>query len=151
MKTLISISRTIDAPSSTVFRHATNVETWAEVVPAIERIEMLTPGPVEVGTRFRETRKMMGREASEEMEFLVLDEPHRYVLGAESHGCRYRTEFVLTPDGDGTKLTMNFGAEPLTFFAKIMSFLMKPFTKKMAEMCGKDLDAIAAHIESGRA
>jgi carbon monoxide dehydrogenase subunit G len=151
MKSVISISRTIQAPASTVFQHATNVEKWAEVVPAIQRIEMLTPGPVQVGTRFRETRTMMGREATEEMEFLVLDEPNRYVLGAESHGSRYRTEFVLTPDGDGTKLTMSFGAEPLTFLAKIMSVLMKPFVGKMAEMCGKDLDAIKAHIESSAA
>jgi carbon monoxide dehydrogenase subunit G len=147
-KTSISIERTIDAPPERVFEHATNVEKWAEIVPAIDRIEMLTPGPVQVGTRFRETRTLFGKEATEEMEFLVLDAPHRYLLGAESHGSRYRTEFRLDPVDGGTKLTMTFNGEPLTFFAKVMSVLMKPFIKKMIEMCGEDLDAIKAHVEA---
>lgn len=144
----ISIDRTIDASPERVFAHATNVDAWADIVPAIQKIEMLTPGPVQVGTRFRETRIMMGREATEEMEFLVLDSPTQYVLGAESHGCRYRTTFSLTPVGDSTKLTMNFASEPLTFGAKVMTFMMKPFLKKLLSLCAKDLDAIKAHIES---
>lgn len=148
MGSSLTVSRTIAAPPSKVFAHATNVEKWAEIVPAIESVEMLTPGPVRVGTRFRETRTLMGREATEEMEFLVLDPPNTYVLVAESHGSRYRTEFVFTPEGDGTKLTMVFGAEPLTVFAKVVSVLLKPFMKKFAEMCGKDLDAIKAHSEA---
>ena len=145
----ISIDRLIDASPERVFAHATNVEAWAEIVPAITKIELLTPGPVQVGTRFRETRIMMGREATEEMEFLVLDSPTQYVLGAESHGSRYRTTLNLTPVGESTKLTMTFAAEPLTFMAKAMSFLMKPFMKKLLNLCAKDLDAIKAHIESG--
>lgn len=148
MGSSITVSRIIDAPPSTVFAHATNVENWAEIVPAIDQVEMLTPGPVQVGTRFRETRTLMGRQATEEMEFLELDVPNKYVLGAQSHGCRYRTEFVLTPEGGGTKLTMVFHAEALTFMAKVMTVLMKPFMKKLADVCGKDLDAIKAHIEA---
>lgn len=147
----ISIDRVINASPERVFAHATNVESWAEIVPAIDKVELLTPGPIQVGSRFRETRTMMGREATEEMEFLVLDSPNEYVLGAESHGCRYRTSFTLTPEGEATRLTMTFQSEPLTRFAKVMSFMMKPFMKKLLDLCAKDLDAIKAHIESGAA
>ena len=146
-KTRLTIDRTIAAPPEAVFEHATNVEQWPEIVPAIVKTELLTPGPVQVGTRFRETRVMFGKEASEEMEFLVLDPPKRYLLGAESHGSRYRTEFTLEPVDGGTKLTMTFRGEPLTFFAKVMTFMMKPFMGKMLDMCAKDLDAIKAHLE----
>ena len=90
---------------------------------------------------------MFGRAATEEMEFLEMDEPNRYLLGAESHGCRYRTEYVFEPVAEGTRLTMTFNAEPLTFLAKIMTVLMKPMLKKMIQMCGKDLDALKAHVE----
>jgi len=48
-------------------------------------------------------------------EFLELERPKAYVLGAESHGCRYRTEFRLLPNGDGTRLRMVFHATHLTF------------------------------------
>jgi carbon monoxide dehydrogenase subunit G len=139
----------IDASPERVFAHATAVESWPDVVPAIDKVELLTPGPIQVGTRFRETRTMMGRPATEEMEFLVLDAPHQYVLGAESHGCRYRTTFALTPEGESTRLTMTFQSEPLTKTAKVMSFLMKPFMKKLLNLCAKDLEAIKAHVESG--
>ncbi|MEM9380976.1 MAG: SRPBCC family protein [Planctomycetota bacterium] len=147
----IVVERTISATPQQIFPITTNVEKWAEIVPAIDRIEMLTPGPVAVGTTFRETRTMMGREATEEMTFLELEAPTKYVLGAESHGCRYRTEFELIPVDDGTTLRMTFGGTPLTTLAKVMAFLMKPMAKKLAEMCGRDLDAIKAHVEAAHA
>lgn len=146
----VTVSRTIQASAEEVFDASTDIHSWAEVVPAITQIEPLTEGPVGVGTRFRETRVMWGREATEEMEFLEFERPGRYVLGAESHGCRYRTTFTLTPDGSGTKLEMNFDGEPLTFGAKVMTFLMKPMMKKMGDMCAKDLEAIRDHLESNR-
>lgn len=147
MATSVQVERTIAASPATVFAAASDVNTWVEVVPAITKIELLTDGPVGVGTRFRETRKMFGKEATEEMEFLEYESPERYVLGAESHGCRYRTEFRFEPVPEGTRLVMDFGAEPLTTGAKVMAFLMKPMMRKMADMCAKDLDAIKAKVE----
>lgn len=144
----ITVSRTIQAPAEAVFDTTTNIHAWADIVPAIDKIEPLTDGPAALGTRFRETRIMFGREATEEMEFLEWERPNRYVLGAESHGCRYRTTFTLTPDQGGTKLEMHFAGEPQTFMAKIMTVLMKPMMKKMGDMCAKDLDAMKAHIEA---
>ncbi len=91
---------------------------------------------------------MFGRPATEEMEFLEMDEPRKYVLGAQSHGSRYRTEYEFEPVEEGTRITMTFNAVPLTFLAKVMSVLMKPMMKKMGEMCGRDLDALKAHVEA---
>lgn len=145
----ITVERTIAASPQRVFEASTDVRRWAEIVPAILRVEVLTDGPVGKGTRFRETRKMFGKEATEEMEFLVFDPPKGYVLGAQSHGCRYRTSFDVLPTAQGTRLVMRFEAEPLTLGAKVMAFLMKPMMRKMADMCGKDLDAIKAHLELG--
>ncbi|MEX1023606.1 MAG: SRPBCC family protein [Planctomycetota bacterium] len=144
----ILIERTIAAPPEAVFAVSTDVPSWPEIVPAIDKTELLTPGPVGLGTRFRETRTMFGREATEEMEFLEFEPSTRYVLGAMSHGCRYRTTFRLTPVEGGTRLSMEFGAEPLTFFAKVMSVAMAPMRKKIGEMCGRDLDAMKAHLEA---
>ena len=143
-----TIERVIHASPETVFDTATNVHEWQAIVPAIEKLEVLTPGPVGVGTRFRETRRMFKREATEEMEFVEFERGKRYALLAESHGARYETTFTLTPEGDSTRLSMLFDATPLTRMAKVMTFLTRPLMGKMAEMCGKDLDAIKAHIEA---
>jgi uncharacterized protein YndB with AHSA1/START domain len=145
----VVVERTIAAPPERVFAVASDIHRWAQIVPAIERVEVLTPGPMAAGTRFRETRRMMGREATEEMTVTAFDPPRGYVLGAESHGCRYRTELRFEPAGAGTRMVFDFGAEPLAFGARVMMFLMKPMMKKAAQMCAKDLDAIAAHAERG--
>lgn len=143
----IVVERTIAAPPERVFAAATDIHRWPEIVPAIEKVEVLTPGPMGVGTRFRETRRMMGREGTEEMTVTSFDPPRGYVLGAQSHGCRYRTELRFEPAGAGTRMVFDFSAEALTFGAKVMMFLMKPMMKKAAQMCAKDLDAIAAHVQ----
>lgn len=145
--TKIVVERTIAAPPERVFAAATDVHHFADIVPAIEKVEVLTPGPMRVGTRFRETRRLMGRSATEEMTVTAFDPPRGYVVGAESHGCRYRTEFRFEPQGSGTRMVMDFGAEPLTFTAKVLSVLMKPMIKKMMDLCAQDLEAIKAHVE----
>ena len=143
----ISTDRLIHASPEAVFDVASNVELWAELDNPIIKVELLTPPPVGLGTRFRETRLMFKKEATEEMEFLEWERPTHYKLGAESHGSRYVTTFTLTSEGDSTRLTMHFDATPLTFMAKVMSVMMKPMMKMMINMCGKDLEAIKAHVE----
>lgn len=146
----ITVQESIAARPEEVFAASSNIPAWAEVIPAITKIEMLTDGPIGVGTRFIETRTMFGREASETMEVIEFEPPSHYVLSAESHGCRYRTEIRFEPDGDATRMSFHFNAEPLTLFAKIMSFVMKPMMKKMIQLCAKDLQALKEHIESQR-
>ncbi|HVS17875.1 MAG TPA: SRPBCC family protein [Planctomycetota bacterium] len=143
----VTVERTVAAPPERVFAASIDVPRWPEIVPAIQKVELLSSGPVGVGTRFRETRLFFGREATETMEVLEFEPPRRYLLGAESHGSRYRTEFRFEPEGAGTRVVFTFRAEPLTFGAKVMGVLMKPMLKKMVAMCAADLDALKAHVE----
>ncbi len=143
------LTEMIEKPEDTVFAGLSNFSRAADMVSGITKIEMLTDGPVGVGTRFRETRIMFGKEATEEMEVTAFEAPRRYVLGCESHGSRYASEFLLTPKGQGTEVQMSFEATPLTFFAKIMSVLMRPMIKTMAKHCTQDLKDMKAYLEGG--
>ncbi len=146
----VTIREQIAAPPEQVFAVASDFANVPKAIKGIVRVEMLTSGPVGVGTRFRETRKMFGKEASEEMTVAELEPPRRYVLVAESHGSRYRSELCFEPAGAGTEVVMNFRGEPLTFFAKVMSVLMKPMMKSIAKLCAQDLADLKQSIE-GRA
>ena len=146
----ITVERFIAAPPATVFASAADVHHWALVVPAITRTEVLTSGPVGKGTRFRETRRLFGREVTEELEFIRYEPPRHYTIGCDHHGCRYRTGFDFHEARGGTRLVMTFHVQPLTVMAKVMGFLMKPMMKKMGEMCAQDLDAVKAHVEKSR-
>jgi hypothetical protein len=90
---------------------------------------------------------MFGKEASEEMTVAEFEPPRRYVLLAESHGSRYRSELRFEPQGSGTEVVMTFRGEPLTFVAKVMYVLMKPMIKSMAKLCAKDLADLKRSIE----
>jgi carbon monoxide dehydrogenase subunit G len=143
----LTTTRDVAAPPARVFAVATDLRNAPGRIRGITKMEVLTEGPVRVGTRFRETRRMFGREATEEMEIVALDPPRSYAIGCESCGCRYRTELRFTPKGAGTELQMQFQAEPLTFMAKVIGTLMKPMARKMLKECAKDLDDIATHAE----
>jgi uncharacterized protein YndB with AHSA1/START domain len=135
------------APPEKVFRFATDFANAAQYIPSIVRTELLTEGPVGVGTRFKETRKMMGREATEQMEVMEFEHLKRYVLGAESHGCRFRSEFRFRPIEGGTEVELDFQGEPLTAAAKLMAVVFKPMISAAAKECQKDLEHLKAAIE----
>src|SRR5688572_2713687 len=142
-----SVDRHIAAPPDVVFARATDFRRAPEFITAIAKMDILTNGPVGVGTRFRETRVMLGREATEEMTVTTFEPPRRYTLSAESHGSRYHTELTFVPDGQGTRITMTFQGTPISFMARVMSVLMRPMMKTVMKACAKDLDDIKAAAE----
>src|SRR5438445_13881615 len=95
----VTATQRIEAPVETVFRLSTDLDHWAGRIQGITKVERLTSGPVGVGTRFKETRKMFGKEATETMEFSAFEPNRRYELTADSCGAVYRIEFRFEPDG----------------------------------------------------
>ena len=146
--TAYAVKTTIDAPCELVFDKATDFENCADFITGITRTEMLTPGPVAVGTRFRETRLMYNREGTEEMEVIQLDRPSSYTLGCESHGCRYQSTFSCAPDGETTVVEMTFEAIPLNTLARLTALAMRPMIKSVMRVCQQDLEDIKAAAES---
>jgi carbon monoxide dehydrogenase subunit G len=145
--TSFTVTRHARAPVDKVFQRASDLRRAHETIPAIQKVEVLTEGPIRVGTRFRETRVMFGRPHTEEMEVVAFDPPRSYALRAESAGCRYDTRLDFRPAEGGTDVSMHFQATPQTFFAKVLGVMMKPMLKKMTAMCAQDLEALAAAAE----
>lgn len=146
----ITCSLHIDAPPERVFAAASDVRRAPEFINAITKIEVLTPGEVGAGTRFRETRVMFGKEATEEMTFAVFDPPRSYTMTADSHGCFYESVFAFTPERGGTRLDFSFRGEPKTTGMKILSAVMLPLLKgTMIKTMRRDLDDLKAYVESG--
>src|SRR5438093_1707467 len=71
--TTVSVSSRIDAPTRRVFDMFTDVEHAAEHVSGISRIEMLTPGPFRLGTRWRESRQLLGRVDDADLEVTAFE------------------------------------------------------------------------------
>ena len=146
---VIEVSTYIDAPPQRVYDVVTDLPGAAERIAAIKSLEVLTEGGFGVGTRFRETRVMFGKEATEEMEIIDVVPGERYTTQAESCGCRYESVVGVVPDGDGSRLTMTFGATPLSFVGRVMSAAMWPLLKgTMRKAVRADLADIKRAAES---
>jgi len=142
-----TIDKYIDAPREVVFDAALDLHSAAEKIRGIEKMEVLTEGPIGLGTRFRETRIMFKKEATEVMEITVFDRPSRYAHEAESHGSKYLTTYDLVQEGSGTRLELVFSAEPQTFMAKVMGVVFSFMMKACMKMVEKDLDDLKSAIE----
>jgi carbon monoxide dehydrogenase subunit G len=143
----VSVNCHIDAPVERVFALASDFPNLAETVEGITKIEMLTDGPMGIGTRYRETRIMFKRECTEEMEITEFRPNEGYVLIADSHGCIYRSEFTFLPEDGGTKITMAFDAQAHGFLAKLMLPLSKLMMGTMVKCVQRDLDCLKARAE----
>jgi phenylpropionate dioxygenase-like ring-hydroxylating dioxygenase large terminal subunit len=100
------------------------------------------------GTRWRETRVMFGREATETLEITEWRPPREYVVSADSHGCRYRSVIRVRPQGPGTVIEFEFGGEPYTFMSRATAFVMGGLMRGSIEkMLRTDLAAMKDFCE----
>ena len=146
--TTVTVTREIAASPDRVFAAFTDLRNAPARVEGILSLEVLSDGPIGSGTRFRETRKMFGKEATEEMEITFFQPSSSYVVEAESHGAKYRTEFRFEPAAEMTKVTMEFNAQPVTFAAKLMAPLSKLMAKQLEKLCSQDLEDLKTYLEA---
>ncbi|HSF87127.1 MAG TPA: SRPBCC family protein [Acidimicrobiia bacterium] len=145
----IEVSKIVNAPADRVWAILTDLEGSEFIVSGIESVEVLSGDDMfGVGTRWRETRKMMGREATEEMEVTAIDPGRSYTVEADNHGAHYTSGMAVTDIGDGkSRLTMTFEAEANTTGGKLMVGAAKLFKGATRKAIQQDLEDIAAAAE----
>jgi uncharacterized protein YndB with AHSA1/START domain len=145
----VEISRHVAAPVQRVWDVATDLAASPEVVRAIDAVEVLTPGPFGVGTRWRETRTMMGRSATEEMTVTAVEPQRSYRVEAASRGAHYVSTFAFTPSADGgTDVTTTFGGRPTSTVARVLGAVAAPLGRRaVTKALQQDLHDIAAAAE----
>ncbi|MFD3535509.1 SRPBCC family protein [Streptomyces sp. NPDC058664] len=149
--TSVVVERRVAASPGRVWETITDLRDMPRVLSGVEKVEVLTEGGFDVGTRWRETRRMLGKEATEEMTVTECEPPDRYLTVADSHGMHYVSELILTPDGSGgTTLRMTFSARPAHGRAPgfVTRLLTRFGTKAVAKALAKDLSDIANAVES---
>ncbi len=142
-----TLTKRIAAPPAAVFAVVADVERMPTRIPEIKTVEMLTPGLIGVGTKFKETRIMFGKEASETFEVVEYDPGRRLTLAAVSCGAEYRCEHRFVPDVGGTVLELEVRTRALTLFAKLITPLGWLMAGVMKKAMAKDLDAVARAVE----
>ena len=140
-----TVRKTIDAPVDFVFRTVSEIDNYSEAIPHIVDVEFISDIRSGVGSRFRETRLMMGREASTVLEVTEYVENERVRLVSDEGGTIWDSIFTVSPVEGGTELTLVMDAAPYTFKSRILVPIMK-----LAIRMGlvKDMDAVKKYCES---
>ncbi|ANU12389.1 hypothetical protein B481_0143 [Planococcus halocryophilus Or1] len=149
MKVLTQID--INSTKEKVWEVITDIENSGHVISGIINIEILNPAEGDlVGLKWRETRKMFGKETQEVMWITHSEKYHYYQTRAESHGAIYVFRLNMTEkSNDIVTLEMSFEGESINLMAKVMSGIFSIFMKKpMKKALEVDLEDIKKYCEA---
>jgi carbon monoxide dehydrogenase subunit G len=146
----ILVETRINKSVQEVWQTIINIENSVNIISGIVELEVLEkPESGMIGFKWKETRIMFGKSATETMWITDLKENDFYNVRAESHGMIYKSVLKVAEESDHTVLSMEFGGETQTFIAKVMSVIMMPFFKGATiKLLQKDLDDIKVSMES---
>ena len=144
----VETQRVIAAPAQRVWQVFTDIPGSVEAIDGITGVEVLSDGPFGPGFRWRETRTMFGRAASEEMWVTDAEEPRSYEVAASSHGTDYLSSYTFEEVSGGTRVTLTFSGKPHSLVAKAMNLLTGWLAKgSVVKMLQQDLEDLAGVCE----
>ena len=147
----ITLTQHVNAPADKVWAVISDIPGSAATLSGVNAIQMLSDGPYGEGTRWKETRTMMGRSETVEMWVSQADPPRSTTVKALQGGADYTSRMTLADRDGGMDLTMTFGAElqnPSRMHKLAMAVFGKLGMRITRKALAKDLAEIAAKAES---
>lgn len=154
MSITFRITQRVDGDPARVFRALTDPDIAHSWMPGLVRIDRVgeEDEPLRVGSRFRETRVIFRKEATEEFEVTALEPPTRLGLLVDGRkGSSRRGEYVflytLAPDHDGTHITLDAEIRGLN---PVLALFARFFAASYRKAVMKDLEALGAYLRRER-
>lgn len=142
--TRIVIKREIRAPVDFVFKSISEISHLPQTVPEIEKVEFLSETKSGIGTCFRETRIINGKESITDLEVTEYKKNEHIRMKADSHGTVWDSLFQVEKEGEFTRLTLTMDANAHRLLPKLLNPLMKGMYKQGLE---KHVNAVKAYCE----
>ena len=145
----VTSSIVINKPIEKVFAAFSDLDIAEKHISGIKKLELLSGSKkMKKNTKWRETRVMFGKEATEEMWVTAIKKDSYYVVEAESRGTHYISTYTFESKGKNkTEVTVEFEGKPLSFSAKLMSIVGFLFAGSLKKMLHKDMEELKAAIE----
>ncbi len=148
----VTLSRRVSAPPSAVWEVLTDLHQAQRRLSQVTALQVITDGPYAVGTRWRETRRMMGASDTQELVVVENDPLRRTVTEAVDASTTYRTTMLLESldESAATLLTVTFEAtvKDPTRLQRLALQVVGPLGLKLTERSIRtELDDIAAAAE----
>jgi len=144
----IVVSRHIAASVETVFRQFTDLESSPRHVSGIKAIEMLTTGPFGLGSRWRETREVLGHLDTADMEVTAYERNRTYTITHHKIGARIAAVFMFTPEDDGTGVDIEFSLTGPGMPPGLLAPVEWAIAARVREVLSHDLSGLAAGVST---
>ena len=142
--TRTTVTRTISAPVEKVFRVISTPQGFCDAVPDLTGVEFLSDVRAGVGTRFREFRRIKGKDVPNDLEITEFEENRKVRMVADSHGTVWDSIFTVTEAPGGTELRLVMDARPHTLMARLTVLLTRGIVKRAVE---SDMDSVKTYCE----
>jgi uncharacterized protein YndB with AHSA1/START domain len=143
----VTVATEIAAPVERVFGVFTDLEHSAGRVSNIRNIEMLTVGGFRLGTRWRETREVLGRLDAAEMEVTSFERNRIYTITHHKGGAQINAVFTFAPVERGTRVEVEFSLGSHGLSAGALAPVRWAIGDKVREVLSHDLADLKHFIE----
>lgn len=138
----------MNASKEAIWNVISDIENSEKHINAIMKIEVLEKPDDMLGFKWRETRMMFGKEATEVMWITDYEENKYYKTRAESHGAVYISTLTIKELGDSCILGMGFEGVAVSFLGKAMNVIFgKMMMKSTEKALSVDLEDIKKKVE----
>lgn len=143
----IHFEHTIDVsqPPGEVFAVLDDVSQTPNWLARCTGIEVLTPGPMNVGTKLRYSYKDGGRAGTMDGQIAERVPGRELVYNYEDKMMRVAVQFSMEPAGSGTRLTHVIDITPKTLVAKLVSPLIR---KQLPKQTITAMESLRGLLES---
>ena len=93
-------------PPKEVFDFIAASDNAPKIAPSVKSMVKLTEGPVSVGTRYRETRLMGGKEQQADLEIVEFEPIQKYAMQNVTEGVETVYRYNFQPERDGTRIDL---------------------------------------------
>ena len=143
----LRVTSDIAAPVEQVFNLFTDIENAADRVAAIKEIKMMSTGPFNLGTRWNETREVLGRMDDAQMEITSFERNRGYTVTHHKAGVRIDTSFSFEPIESGTQVSIEFELNPQGLPPGLLSPLEWAVGDKVRHALSDDLEDLKKSVE----
>ena len=140
----VTVIRSIQAPAEAVFEVLADPDRFAQAISGVTQLEVLSGMRSGVGTRYRQSRTMNGKESVMEFEVTEHVKNERLRILNETHGTVWDSLFTLAPIGSSTTLTMRMEARSRRLIPRMLLPMICLLIRKAVE---KDIDAVKVACE----
>ena len=145
------LEQPIGAPPGVVWRYLLEFQNTRRWMEGTSDVAALDPGPIAVGSRFRQTRSIHGRVATVEFVVSELDEATRTIAlevdGRKSALGRgvFRFRYAMQPSGAATRVVVDGSIDELGRAVELVASL---FVGKFVKVVARDLEALRRALEA---